>query len=348
MNHGPSSPGSDLQGRCVFVVGNSRSGTTMMGRMLGANPSVYTLGEMHFFEQLWTTADKDRHLSEPEAVGLVARLLDIQRRGYLRKGDPGPFVREAEEVVASARSGALTPAEAFKVFLSYEAARNDKTVPCDQTPRNVLYAKEILELYPGARVVNMVRDPRDVLLSQKRKWKRRFLGAKGIPLREALRSWVNYHPITISKLWNASVSAATGVAGEDRVRSLRFEDLLADPDRTVREICDFVGVPFNAGMLAVPQVGSSSGRDHPGQAGVDPDKAGNWRRGGLSLTEVFLCQRVTGRLMKSHGYAPVPVAPSPVRTIWSILSLPVKLALALLLNLGRVRNIRETIKRRLM
>ncbi len=347
MNHVLSSSGRGPSGRYVFVVGNSRSGTTMMGRMLGANPSVYTLGEMHFFEQLWTTADKDRHLAEPEAVELVARLLDIQRRGYLRKGDPAPFVREAEEVVASARSGALTPAEAFGVFLSYEAARNDKTVPCDQTPRNVLYTKEILELYPGARIVNMVRDPRDVLLSQKGKWKRRFLGAKGIPLREALRSWVNYHPITISKLWNSSVAAAAGVAGEDRVRSLRFEDLLADPDGTVREVCDFVGLPFSADMLAVPQVGSSSGRDHPEQAGVNADRAGSWRRGGLSPTEVFLCQKVTGRLMKSHRYAPVPVAPSPVRTVWSVLSLPVKLALALLLNLGRVRNIRETIKRRL-
>ena len=221
-------------------------------------------------------------------------------------------------------------------------------IPCDQTPRNVFYAREILELYPDARIVNMVRDPRDVLLSQKRKWRRRFLGAKGIPLSEALRSWVNYHPITISKLWNASISAASSVAGEGRTYSIRFEDLLADPEGTVREVCDFISIPFSAGMLAVPQVGSSSGQDHRGQAGVDPGKAGSWRKGGLSPTEVFLCQRVAGRLMKSHGYVPVPIAPSPLRTVWSILSLPVRLVLALILNLRRMRNIRETIKRRLV
>ncbi len=348
MSRAPRSSGPDLSGHFVFVVGNSRSGTTMMGRILGASPSVYTLGEMHFFEQLWTTTDKDRRLSKPEAVGLVARLLDIQRRGYLRKGDPGRFVGEAEEVLSSPRLEALTPAEAYGVFLAYEAARNGKKIPCDQTPRNVLYAKEILELYPEARIVNMVRDPRDVLLSQKKKWRRRFLGAKGIPLREALRSWVNYHPITISKLWNASVSAAAEVAGEDRTHDLRFEDLLADPEGKVRAVCDFVGVRFSADMLAVPQVGSSSGQDRAGLTGVDPGRAGSWRAGGLGPTEVFLCQRVTGRLMKSHGYVPAPVAPGRLPLVWSILSLPVKLMLALLLNLGRMRNIRETIRRRLV
>ena len=44
----------------------------------------------------------------------------------------------------------------------------------------------------------MIRDPRDVMLSQKNKWKRRFLGAKQIPLREVVRSYVNYNPILIS------------------------------------------------------------------------------------------------------------------------------------------------------
>lgn len=322
----------------------------MMGRVLGANPRVYTFGELHFFEQLWAPEDEDRRPSEAETVELVARLLAIQRQGYLGKGDPRYFLREAGEVVRSARSGSevFTPAKTFGAFLLHEAARQGKTIPCDQTPRNVFYAGEILELYPGARIVNMVRDPRDVLLSQKRKWRRRFLGAKGIPLREALRSWANYHPITISKLWNASVSAAANVADEDGVHSLRFEDLLADPDGAVREVCDFVGVPFEAGMLAVPQVGSSSGQDAPGRAGVDPGRAGSWQRGGLSPTEVFLCQKVTGGLMGRHGYAPVPVSPAPLRVVWSLLALPVKLALALLLNLGRMRNIRETIKRRLM
>ena len=38
----------------IFIVGSSRSGTTMMGRVLGNHPSVFTFKELHFFGTLWT------------------------------------------------------------------------------------------------------------------------------------------------------------------------------------------------------------------------------------------------------------------------------------------------------
>ncbi|MFI5135892.1 MAG: sulfotransferase, partial [Chitinophagales bacterium] len=38
----------------IFVVGNSRSGTKMMGRILGNHEKVHAFPEMHFFEQLWS------------------------------------------------------------------------------------------------------------------------------------------------------------------------------------------------------------------------------------------------------------------------------------------------------
>ncbi|MGY8989337.1 MAG: sulfotransferase, partial [Flavobacteriales bacterium] len=39
----------------IFVVGNSRSGTTMMGRIIGKHSSVFTFKELHFFGQLWSS-----------------------------------------------------------------------------------------------------------------------------------------------------------------------------------------------------------------------------------------------------------------------------------------------------
>src|SRR5215210_2934653 len=150
----------------IFVVGNSRSGTTMMGRVLGQHPDVFTLGEIHFFEQLWSAQGGERSISRTEAARLAARLLCIQRDGYLNQSRPDRFYGEAERLLASLRPRDLVPAKIFEAFLVSEAKKNGKTVPCDQTPRNVFYIGEILALYPEARVINMVRDPRDVLLSQ--------------------------------------------------------------------------------------------------------------------------------------------------------------------------------------
>lgn len=36
----------------IFIVGNSRSGTTMLGRILGKSTYVHTFDELHFFEFL--------------------------------------------------------------------------------------------------------------------------------------------------------------------------------------------------------------------------------------------------------------------------------------------------------
>ena len=44
----------------IFIVGNSRSGTTMMRRVLGNHPAIFMLEELHFFEQLWSTSDKEK------------------------------------------------------------------------------------------------------------------------------------------------------------------------------------------------------------------------------------------------------------------------------------------------
>lgn len=134
-------------------------------------------------------------------------------------------------------------------------------------------------------------------------------GVKGIPLTEAVRSRVNYHPITTGELWNASVSA--NVAGEDGVHDLGFEDLLADPDGAVREVCDPVGVPFEAGMLAVPRSFPQAVRMFPGRQGEGGDAGGtgSWHRGGLGPTEVLPRQKIAGGLIGSHDYAPPSRSP---------------------------------------
>lgn len=337
-----------IEKRIIFIVGNSRSGTTMMGRILGAHPSVFTFHELHFFEQLWSSHERNSVLDTNKAEMLTARLLCIHREGYLTQRKPKFFLNEAKAIIANSDEENIDSSiKVFDSFLRYETKKEGKTIPCEHTPLNVFYIGEILDLYSEARIINMVRDPRDVLLSQKRKWKRRFLGAKSIPLKEAFRSWINYHPITISKFWNAAVNAADKYSENEHVFSLRFEDLIKDPDVYVHRICEFLGLSFDESMLNVPQVGSSSGFDNPGKKGINSDRTGNWRKGGLNLTEIYLCQKITRFLMDRHSYTSVDVKLNYIKLIYYMFSLPIKLLMAFMLNIKRMKNIKETIKKRL-
>lgn len=331
----------------LFIVGNSRSGTTMLGRVFGQHSACYTFGELHFFEnQVDARTIRERCLWSRERLGrLLERLFTTARKGFFESVSSGEFSDEVARVLGPAEQD--DPIAVYERFLQYETTRMGKVVPCEQTPRYLFFVGEILSAFPEAKVVNMIRDPRDVLLSQKHKWRRRMLGARNIPVAEALRAWTNYHPYMIARLWLAAVRTADCYTDHPRFKSVRFEDLLANPQRVVRDLCEFADLPFEEGMLAVPQVGSSTGMDRPDRLGIEGGRAGAWRKGGLSTTEIDICQRVAGAAMREHGYSCEAVRASALRRHVAMLQFGLKGLAALMLNLKRTRNLRETLKRRL-
>ena len=333
--------------RLIFVVGNSRSGTTMVSSILGLNSQVFSFGELHFFEQLWSPQDRGRLLAPDEARGLTAALLRRQREGIHHQSRK-TYDREVERILAEIPEEQRFPENIYKTFLCYESQEHRKDIPCEHTGQNIFYLREILDLFPDSRIVNMVRDPRDVLVSQKRRWKRRFLGGKrGIPFREAIRDWFNYNPLTISQLWKSGIEAAKEYSRDCRVLMLKFEDLLEDPDKQLTRLCDFIGLPYERSMLEVPHIGSSSGRDNPSRKGINQDRTGSWQNGGLSPTEVYICQKITRNLMQQYGYKISDIQPNPVRLVFYMMTFPWKILIAFILNLKRMKNVKETFKRRL-
>src|SRR4026208_1992639 len=97
----------------IFVVGNSRSGTTMMGRILNNHERVHTFPELHFFEQLWSSSEKNKILSNEEALKLAALLLNISRAGYFAKKNTQDFSEEANQIISSISPAELTSLEIF-------------------------------------------------------------------------------------------------------------------------------------------------------------------------------------------------------------------------------------------
>ncbi len=173
------------------------------------------------------------------------------------------------------------------------------------------------------------------------------MGAKNISRKEAIRLWFNYHPITISKLWNSSIKAAVGFSDHSRICTVRFEDILSNPVKELRNICNFIWIPFYDSMLDISLVSSSHAPNNPYLKGVDQQSAGNWLNGGLDSTEVFMCQRICHVFMENQGYHCERISPNPIRLMYYFLSFPIKLIISLFLNLNRTQNILETLKRRL-
>jgi hypothetical protein len=210
--------------RRLFIAGNSRSGTTMLAKMLGRHSAFHTLPELHFVEELWQPGE-DGPLERGAAAAMAARLLHNERDWYHNRMQAGSHTAEATSLVEDLPDP-IRPVDVLSAVLARAARRAKAPIAVEQTPRNVFFLADLLDALPGSRAVVITRDPRDVLLSQRNWWRRRFLGTTGLPWRTTVRQWADYHPITTSLIWRSGVRAAAALADDARVTHLRFEDLV--------------------------------------------------------------------------------------------------------------------------
>ena len=129
--------------------------------------------------------------------------------------------------------------------------------------------------------------------------------------------------------------------------NVRFEDLLAQSKEEMQRVCAFIGIDYQPSMLEIYAVGSSNAKDNFDEKGIKKERVHTWKKGGLSNTEIYLCERITRSWRQRHGYADSPVKPNVVKLLYYYVSFPVKLVLSVLFNLNRMKSVIDAIKRRL-
>lgn len=335
----------------IFVVGNSRSGTTMLGRVLGSHGDVHTFDELQVFERLIDSSEMapGARQSRERLSKIGAKLLWTIREGLFAPLQEGRYRDEAAALIKS--DGITDAATLYARVLQAEATAAGARIPCEQTPRYLFSVDEILAAYPEARIVHIYRDPRDVLLSQKNRWRRGFLTEKRMPVIWILRSWSNYHPYLTARFWVSAMAQADRLKARPQVFELRYETLLETPEPQLRALCAHLGLPFEPQMLAVRRIGSSSRADQQDEAqaerGFDRSRMGAWQRGGLTNAEIAICENMAGKAMETRGYAVSGTRAATIGIWLTKLTLLPKGIAALMLNLTRFRNLTRMVLRRL-
>ncbi len=309
-----------------------------MGRILGGHRDVFRFPELHFFDRFWSRHDADRIISIPEARRIAMGLCR-----YHRRRDPTVCGEQAEELVNGIEPERRTAMGVFTTFLRGGAAARRKRIPLEKSA-TVFYIDEIVARLPEARIVDIIRDPRDVLLSQKRKWLARRADKS---LRVRVKEYTTYHPITVSALWAATVRESDRHASHPQVKQVRYEDLLRDPEAVVADVYAFCGLDFDTRVLQVPRVGSSNAPNQRHVKGIDATRTGRWQEGGIDAAEVFLCEWVTRRRMLAHGYEPSGTSPDLPRLAYHLAALPIKTGIAFATHAQRFGNATEAIARRI-
>ncbi len=288
--------------KVVFVTGASRSGTTMLSRVLDQHSEVLGLHELHIFGDVISPQDLLKTPSVKEQIDTVATILNRQDKNIWQAGSNADQIDNAKAIVDKLDSNKRSYAQLYLAACNKFTDDAGKRIACEQTPRNIFYARELLDAMPEAYIVHMLRDPRAVLASQKSRWSRNFLGTSKMPFKEVVRSWCNYHPITLSKLWCKANQIAIGMSDHPRFHILRFESILEDPQEKVTEICEFLGVEFEPKMLEISVIGSSHLSIKEEKKGIAKEAANNWITI-LTPGERQICEKINAQPMRYFDYS---------------------------------------------
>lgn len=356
MTSKPSDPPGAMDAP-VFLAGASRSGTAMLRSCLNAHDRIYLATETHYFDDL--RARKGIRGIEALPDARKAECADYFRalddRPYGMKGNPelSPFTRE--RLLRAAEAFGTDSDAIFEAYCREIARDKGAVVWGEKTPRHVFQIDAILRRFPDARVICMVRDPRAVVASY-RDWKNRGGLKRAIDnadyqdaiRAEEQRAKLSYNVIVATMMWKAATNAslkARARHGEDRVRVVNYEAVVADPDASLRSICEWLGVAYDPAVLQIPMLNSSVSQ-FSDKAGISKEAAERWREA-LSDHEIDVIQRVAGPALTAAGYERLATGGTGLAAAGEALKLPGAVARAVLANRDRMGNLFSYTWRRL-
>lgn len=271
--------------KSIFIGGCPRSGTTLLGSILGSTESTIVTPESHFKQ---TIANKIKN----KKTGLInAKQLSNELNNSFRFS-----LWNIDTPAAENYPEELEPCDyrdlIYDLVTGYQA--NNKlenwSTWIDHTPQNLQNVKMLLEIFPEAKFIHIIRDPRGTASSI-------------LPL-----DWGPNDAKTAAYFWlyKLSFGLAAELSYPDKVYRVHYEDLVQSPRKTVEGLCKFCSISFIPEMLEGKNFikPEYTKRQHLLVGGLpDTSKIESWKNK-LSDTEIFTIESITEDLLHMTGYHP--------------------------------------------
>lgn len=197
----------------IFVGGSPRSGTTMVQNILDSHPDICGGPEFDRIPGIVDLRNKLRASVDSGRISVFCSKEDVDRE-----------------------IGLLI----VRLLSAYAEERGCKVIS-EKTPWNVLVFQDLMEIFPEAKFVFCVRDPRAVVASMLQVGERaKANGKHSPPFTRSIFAAIR----TIKAANSAGFSAAS-----DRVLPVVYERLLANPEQETKSICDLLRVRWSEEML---------------------------------------------------------------------------------------------------
>jgi hypothetical protein len=264
----------------LHVCGYPSSGTTLLRSILNSHPDISVKNEMPLI--LKALSEAPRELTADAA----SDLLDALEKDDLYKNFSNLQDLRADLLKAKAEH----PAKTYPIELIYALALDGLSYRWygNKTPQYTEQMDILLKVFPDTKVILIVRDVRDIALSYRKKWGRDvyLCSAKWAQRMRQGRKQIESLP-----------------QGQGMV--MRYEDLVADPEKHARELCEFLGLPFSATMLEHNKYDKDKpkGKRELNDRPIAVDHVAKWKKE-FSDKELARIEAVAYNTMVSFGYPP--------------------------------------------
>lgn len=237
--------------RLIFVGGSPRSGTTLTQSMLDSHPDICGGPEFDRMPDVIRLRKELRESVDSGRISVYCSGEDVDR-------ELGLFVE--------------------RLLLSYAESRGCELMS-EKTPWNVLVFKDLLEVFPGARFIFCVRDPRAVTASMLQVGERARKGGRHVP------SFTRSTAAIMRTIKRTNRAGFEAVRLSERVLPVIYERLVVEPERETKRICGFLGLPWSGEMLRPGEKEHDGGKVLDGvwhyprmyDSDPDPSRANKWR-----------------------------------------------------------------------
>lgn len=269
--------------RPIFVGGCARSGTTLLGAMLGAHSECLCVPESQFMIELLRSYNWNK--DQVNMPYILSTIKNHWRFRVLWGLVIEPASVSYEELIPS-YPGLV---EWLVKMYGKKVGKSNPRFWIDHTPLNIRYAATLSELFPEAKMIHLVRDGRGVASSV-------------IPL--------DWGPNTVTKAahwWVEHVAYGLAVESsleENQIMRVRYEDMISNPEATLRELCSYLEIDYQPEIIKARgfKVPSYQSAEHA-LIGKEPDRnrLNAWEKE-LTPRQVEIFEGLTFDFLRYLGY----------------------------------------------
>jgi len=273
----------------IFIVGMDRTGSTLTRNILNCSETIGLAGEAQYFRRRphWSFLPDDGYRglfkkmadfsTEAGVYKLVDYLFSDRDDGthfwsFSRKGfDRDEFLCKFLKTDRSER--------AF-LDLALQFHARGKPVRGEKTPANLFFVPEIMKWFPKVKIIHTFRDPRAIFVSRKNKKEKKTLPGLNQIIRKSGLVFELYAGSRVILDWQQAIRLHQQYKEvyPDSYHLSKYEDLILDPEKAIRNLCNFLEINFLSEMLQPMVVNSSFVSRAQSQSGFDRSAINRWRK----------------------------------------------------------------------